>query len=246
MLEFFCLFYCLPLSGTLFFLRAHRGLESFIFFIGSFILLSYLVRSRTAAWMSAWALGLVHLGWYVVAGSLPQGMHDSHVIGAYSVVVILIATLLVFLQSGEKKMQNKLYVTKALASAMPHEATHPLQAVYGVSYFSNKVAQSLSPIKNKAGEEGFFLSKEMGKYVSDSSSKLDYSMKQVKLEFSRFQKILDRGIEQEEQEKVSLATLIKELVPLLPEKYTNNIKVNINVVQDFDATPSGTKTYNSE
>ena len=230
------LFYCLPLSGTLMFLHMHQGLGSLIFFIASFVFLSYLVSSRTFVWMSVLGLGLAHVGWYFVAGSLPQGLSSdmNYMLGCF-IVACLIIGVLALVRNSEQHTKDKFYMQKAFAKAIQHEVRNPLTSISFVGFASDNITKTVVPIKNKAGEKGFFVSEKMQKVLADHGNKIEGSLQEVKNEFSRFSKVLDRDISTEPQEVVSMQSLIKTFLPTMPKRYTKEVKVSVECKEDFQA-----------
>ena len=233
---FVTLFYCLPLSSTLMFLHHNEGMASYTFFIASFVLLSYLVSSSTFVWMSLCALFLAHLGWYVVAGSLPEGLsaNMNYMLGLF-VVMILIVSVLTLVRGSEQHTKDRLYMQKAFASAIPHEVRKPLSAISFVGFASDKISKTITPIKNKEGESGFFVSEKMQKVMAEHGQKIIGSLDEVKNEFSRFTKLLDRDISSEPQEVVRMKPLIESLLPTLSKRYTEEVNLSITCKKDFKA-----------
>ena len=232
---FVTLLYCLPLSSTLMFLHRHEGLGSLLFFVGSFGLLSYLVSSRVFAWMSVSSLILGHLGWYIVNGSLPEGlaMDMQYMIGLL-VVFVLILCVLTFVGGSEHYTKNRFYMQKAFASAISHEIRNPLTAISFVGFASDKISKMAEPI-NKDGEAGFFVSKKMQSLMADHGNKITTSLNEVQSQFNKFQEILDGDVSTAPQEIVSMKALIQSLLPTLSKSYTEEMDVSLVCTKDFQA-----------
>ena len=71
------------------FLRVHEGTASLLLFVGSFVLLSYVVSSGVFVWMTLGACILGHVGWYVVARSLPANVWGDTYLLSYGVLFVL-------------------------------------------------------------------------------------------------------------------------------------------------------------
>ena len=71
---FITLFYCLPLGGTVVFLRMHAHPVHAALWIGKIVLLSFLVDTSTFLVLTCAGVGLAFSGWKAVIGSLPIGL----------------------------------------------------------------------------------------------------------------------------------------------------------------------------
>lgn len=92
---FTTLFLCLPVGATLTFLRSNEGYAN-IFFIGSFVLLAFLVSSRTFFWMTFLGSLLAWGGWYSFNGSFPEGLWNENYVRGYIELAILLLCVLFF------------------------------------------------------------------------------------------------------------------------------------------------------
>ena len=232
---FLTLCYCLPLGGVVMFLYEHGGMGSYVFFVGSFVWLGFLVSSRVYGLLSVVGLCVGHMVFYVLEGGFPEDLWFSGVYwGGFVTVLLLMLGVVFFLSMLESHVSDRLYMTKAFAQALPHEIRQPLTDITFVEYASSVVTESLKPIKGSDGEAGFFLPVEMKKLMDESSAKIHASIEEVRGEFSRFQRVLDRDVNMEDQEVVSMCGLIGDALKTLPRRYTESLKVRLVCESDFE------------
>ncbi len=228
------LFYCLPLSGTITFLRMHEGQASFSFFVANFVFLAFLVSSRTFFWMCVWGFTLAHLGWYLIMGALPKDLWmDGTYIAACFVLCFLLIGVLFFVREGEIYASDKLYTSKAIGSAIPHEVRNHLRDVSFVGFINHEVSSNAVPTKNEKGERGFFISEKMRDFMEQGSHQITKSLYDMKAEFKQFEKILDSDIINAPQEVLGIKSLVESTLSALPRSYTEDIQIKVVCEQDF-------------
>ena len=228
-------FFCLPLGGTLAFLRAHEGLPHTILFIISFTLFAFLVSSRTFVWMSIWGLTLAWGGWYLVNGALPDGLWNENHVGGYIVLAMLILYVLFFGHHFESYMSQQLYYKKVFGDAVAHESRQPLWEISLLSTVQENAVTALTPIENDAGESGFFIPKKNLSSIEQGSEQIRGAIKEIEKELIHFRKLMNEEISGQTKEKVEMQAFIESIIKKFPRKYKERVKVKVECKKDFEA-----------
>lgn len=228
-------FFCLPLSGTLLFLRMHEGLLHSIFFCGSFVILSFLVSSSTFIWMSIWGISLAWGGWYIMYGTLPEGLWYSAHITGYIALLVLALCVLFFGYYLESYTSQQLYFKKVFGDAIAHESKQPLTAISALSNIQENSIKGLKPIEDESGTKGFFIPKERLDAIGRGSEQIRGALKEIQLEFRHFRKLMNEEISEQPKEKVAMKDCIDLIVDKLPKKYIEHVKPIVLCKKDFHA-----------
>ncbi|MEM7361941.1 MAG: ATP-binding protein [Bacteroidota bacterium] len=232
---FATLFFTLPLGGTLVFLQSHERLSHIVLFIVSFAFLSYLVSSRAFVWMTFLGVALAWGTWYAMHGHLPAYLwHEVHVWG-YIGLAILILFVLFFGNHFENYISQQLYLKKVFGHAVTHEARQPLNKVSIQSGIQEEAVTKLSPIKNEAGELGFFVPEKNAKAIRNGIKEINDALNEVKRDFFHFETLIGKEIAQVPREKVYMKSLFDYIVLTLPKRYTAQVKVRVECKKDFQA-----------
>ncbi|MEM7362270.1 MAG: ATP-binding protein, partial [Bacteroidota bacterium] len=227
------IFFCLPLGGTIAFIQTHTTFFDMLLFLLSFIFLAFLVSSRAFIWMSIWGIALTCGGWYVVYGALPETLWSEAHMGVYIVWGMLALFVLFFGQFFETYVSQQLYLKKVFGQTMTHDARHPLSDITLSAYIQDSNIRGLTPTKNEAGEEGFFLSKKKVASMQDESKKIDQALKELNRDFMHFERLISKEIGQVPREKVYMKSFIDYIVLALPKRYASQVEVKVECKKDF-------------
>ena len=118
---------------------------------------------------------------------------------------------------------------------MTHESTQPLSEISVLSTLQQRAIDELSPMQNAQGEKGFWIPASKQGMLQKGSQQIGKAVQEIKHEFGRFNKLIEDEISTLEKEKVSMQSLIESIVPTLPKKHTNRIKVKVECTKDFKA-----------
>ena len=78
-------------------------------------------------------------------------------IQVYAILVILTLCILFFGHHFETYTSQQLHLKKVFGQTVTHEARQPLSEISILSYMQKEAVKALSPVKNSAGESGFFI-----------------------------------------------------------------------------------------
>ncbi|MEM7361840.1 MAG: ATP-binding protein [Bacteroidota bacterium] len=229
------LFFCLPLGGTLAFLRVHDGFPHTMLFFVSFVILAFLVSSQAFIWMSIAGISLAWGGWYVLYGALPDGLSSIIHVGAYIELAILTLCILFFGNYFETYTSQQFYLKKVFGKALTHEAKQPLSEISIACYLQEKTIAALTPTQNEAGKNGFFIPEEEVYSLKKGIEGIDEALKEMKRDFMHFENVISEELGQVPREKVYIKSLIDFIVLTLPKRYTSKVEVKVECKKDFQA-----------
>ena len=232
---FLTLFYCLSFGSTLTFLRAHGDTMAVGKWIVNFIFLLALVDSMTFITLSCLGSGLAMVSWYVVLKSIPSDLLGSiGLLGGYLLFSLLV-TVILFERTKERDLKEKFYLKSTFSHAMTHESTQPLSEIDALSMIHKSTMGDLSPMQNGQGEKGFWIPEGKKGMLEQGSQQIGKAVQEIKSEFSRFNKLIENEISTLERKQVSMKSFIESIVPTLPRRHTEPVKVKVECTKDFEA-----------
>lgn len=232
---FVTLFFCLPLRGSLAFMRVHEGFSHITIFWASFLLLAFLVSSHVFLWMTFLGMALAWAGWYVTHGHMPAFIFHEVYVWGYIGLAVLTLFVSVFGYYFEVYMAQQIYLKQVLGHAVTHESRQPLTEISLLSSIQEKAMKGLTPIESKGGEKGFFIPEKNLTSMERGSEQIKAAIADIQSELIRFRKVMGEEISQIPPEKVGMQSLIQKILPTLPRRRTSAIKVVVECKKDFEA-----------
>ena len=229
---FFTLFYCLNFGSMLAFLRS-ADTTAFSIWLAGLILLAGLVDSTSFITMLLSGGGLAVILWSIVLGMPIDAFHSIGLTEGLLFCALLI-TVLVFSRNKEAHTRGKLYLNEVFSRAVSHESRQPLTEIAFLSRMHGNAVHDSVPMQNANGEKGFWMPDSKHGMMEEFGQKIGRAVQEVEREFSRFNQLIGKEISTLDKEKVSMRSLIEAIVPTLPKKYRERIKIHVEATQDFE------------
>ena len=233
---FFTLFYCLPFSSTLLFLRAHECMWVVVQWVTMFMFLSFLVDSSLFVILGLSGMLSALVVWWVRGRGFPEDVFGkTGAVGIYGIVLIWIFVLL-FQRKKENYTQEKLYWNRITTNNLAHEITNPLQMLHGIGNVLRIAFAEGRRVKDPEGERGFFIQERQYKFLNRFSKRIIEKSKEAQEDLTHFTKFIEQqilGIF--EEHSVSIYAYVKEGIRRVSAQYLDKVAVELTYMEDFKA-----------
>ena len=235
---FVTLLYCLPFGGTLAFLRVHEGNFAFVAFLASFILLGYLVDSKSFFTLSVLGFTSAIGVWRLAIGVLPPSFWCADdTVKAFCVLAILGIAILLFGRSKEARMSERLYWNRIASSILGHDLRGSTQMLGGVGDILGRTFEIGEPRTNGKGEKGYWLPFAQSQFLAQFSSDMSKKAVSTRKEISNFLAFIQGQVMGTfEQEAVSMRAMVEEGMEKMEAKVQSiHVKLTLKAKKDFEA-----------
>ena len=235
---FVTLLYCLPFGGTLAFLRVHEGNFAFVAFLASFILLGYLVDSKSFFTLSVLGFTCAIGVWRLAIGVLPPNFwYGDDTIKAFCLLAILGIAILLFGRSKEARTSERLYWNRIASSILGHDLRGSTQMLGGVGDILGRTFEIGEPSTNGKGEKGYWLPFAQSQFLAQFSTDMSKKAASTSKEISNFLAFIqDQIMGTFEQEAVSMRAMVEEGVEKIEAKVkSSRVKLTLEATKDFEA-----------
>lgn len=234
---FFTLFFTIPFTGTLAFLRVHKNIFTAVHWIGLFVLLACLVDSILFLALGGTGIVLASLVWYWMGkGFVPlMLMKSKGYVGVYGMSLLFIFVIL-FKREKDKKVKEKLYWNRVTTSNLVHELSDPIQMLNGLGYMIRTAFSEGHTMVDTEGKEGFFIQKRQYSFLNRFSTHVIERSKEAQKDLSHFTKFIEQqilGIFAEQS--VSMYGYVKEGIRRVSSQYLEKVKIELTCTKDFKA-----------
>ncbi|MEM7361857.1 MAG: ATP-binding protein [Bacteroidota bacterium] len=230
------LFYCLPLGATLTFLSSSQQWINLPYWIGSVVLLAFLVDSATFLMMTSLgcvsALLIAHSALHTV--SKETWSHE----GTKGIVILLFIFIGVFFfeRKKEKFIKMKSQANRIASSsfaATPRQANQFLKEATKIHDKGTFIGHKMY---NEEGEEGYWIPKKKARFLHTFSEKVATKAMEGQKDLKRFINVMEKQILGTfDKEETSLREVAEEQMYRLKDQLNHKVQVKLSCKKDFTA-----------